>query len=72
MDATEGNLITDAAEESGQSSKYLERSVLDTVAEGATEGIGDLVCSDEQFKNNLSCGLFLIAIYATNFHVCQA
>ena len=44
--APESTLVMETAEELGQSSKYLERSVLDTVTEGAVEGIGELVSSD--------------------------
>ena len=40
----------DTADESGQSSKYLERSVLDTVTEGVTEGIIDVVSLEEKLK----------------------
>ena len=66
-DAAEGTSLMDAAEESGQSSKYLERSVLDTVAEGVTEGISDVVSSVKILKHRSYCGLFLITFLCNQF-----
>ena len=48
--ASTGPTVMDTADESGQSSKYLERSVLDTVTEGVTEGIIDVVSLEEKLK----------------------